>query len=450
MNRSRQAGLSLNARKALQNIVGRLQVNDPTPDLASPFAALTDFSTLPAFTELKMQRSMADLVDLENPFFRVHERRAGATTQIEDRTLSNFSSYDYLGLNGHKEVAEAAKAAIDLYGISASASRVVAGERPIHRALENKLAELYGQDACAVFVSGHATNISTISTIMGAKDLVLYDSLAHNSIVTGAIYSGAERRAFPHNDAEALDAMLTSLRPRYKRVLIVIEGLYSMDGDMPDLAAFIAVKQRHAAWLMVDEAHGLGVLGKNGHGLHEFAGVDPRDVDIWMGTLSKTLSGCGGYIAGCSPLVETLKCTAGGFVYSVGMPPAIAAASLKALEIMLREPERVERLHRNGTLFRDLAKAAGLDTGLSLGYAVVPIILQDSLVAVALGQKLFERGINVQPIIPPAVPEKSSRLRFFITADHKEEQIRETIDIIAEERKAIGDGRSIVSRAKRS
>jgi 7-keto-8-aminopelargonate synthetase-like enzyme len=235
------------------------------------------------------------------------------------------------------------------------------------------------------------------------------------------------------------------MRGRFQRVLIVVEGLYSMDGDAPDLAEFIAVKNRHSAWLMVDEAHSLGVLGPHGKGVFEACGVDPQQVDIWMGTLSKTLAGCGGYIAGPRALIDILKCTAGGFVYSVGLPPAIAAACLASLQLMQREPARTQRLQENGTLFLKLAREAGLDTGTSQGMAIIPILLRNSLVTVALGQKLFERGINVQLIIPPAVPEQSSRLRFFITSEHSEAQIRSTVTALAEELEKIGDGTSLLN-----
>ncbi len=177
------------------------------------------------------------------------------------------------------------------------------------------MAQHYGQEDCVVFVSGHATNVSTIGAILGPKDLIVHESLAHNSILAGAILSRAERRSFPHTDFMALDLLLTSIRPRFERVLIVVEGLYSMDGDVPDLPMLVEIKRRHNAWLMVDDAHGLGVLGPKGYGLFDHSGTDPREVDIWMGTLSKTLAGCGGFIAGPTALVEYLKCMSGGFVY---------------------------------------------------------------------------------------------------------------------------------------
>ena len=395
----------------------------------------TDFTTLPGYRELQTQRSFAEMIGLANPFFRVHEQRAGARTRIGERSYVNFASYDYLALNGHPEVQAAAKAAIDRYGTSASASRLVAGERPVHRDLERGLAAHYGQDDCVAMVSGHATNVGVISAILGARDLVVYDELIHNSIALGAQFSGAARRSFPHNDIGALEAILESARPSHARCLIIVEGLYSMDGDWPDLAALVELKQRFGAWLMVDDAHGLGVLGAGGHGLHELAGIDPRQVDIWMGTLSKTLAGAGGYIAGPSPLIDFIRTSVGAFVFSVGLSPPVAAACGKALEIMQREPDRVRRLHENGAAFLKAAKARGLDTGTSEGLAIVPVILGESLKAAMLSNRLAERGINVMPILHPAVAERHARLRFFITAEHSLEDIEFAVTATAEEMK---------------
>ncbi|ACA14889.1 8-amino-7-oxononanoate synthase [Methylobacterium sp. 4-46] len=445
-------------REALAGFVAARLGKAPTrpgPTRPAPKPALVpaqDFESLPGYKELKLQRSAAELIGLGNPFFRVHDAKAGATTRIDGETLINFSSYDYLGLNGHAEVNAAAQAALSTYGTSASASRVVAGERPGHLALERALAAHYGTESCVVMVSGHATNVATIAALMEAGDVIYHDALIHNSVVTGAQLSGAQRRSFPHNDLAALEGLLHATRHEHRRALIIIEGLYSMDGDAPDLAGFVALKERYGAWLMVDEAHGLGVLGRHGHGLHEHCDVDPRSVDIWMGTLSKTLSSCGGYVAGCAALVEFLKCTAGGFVYSVGMSPPLAAAAAASLDLMHREPERVERLRRNGQLFLSEARQRGLDTGTSLGLAVVPVIIGDSLKAVTLSDRLFKRGVNVQPIIHPAVPERSSRLRFFLTSEHTVEQIRLTVAALAEETAELNRGGSLVERliARRS
>ena len=402
------------------------------PRTALP-ASATDFSSLPGFKELQTQESLAIALGLENPFFRVHERRAGADTLIGNRTLTNFSSYDYLGLNGHPEVVAAAKTAIDRYGTSASASRLVAGERPVHRDLERALAGIYEAEDAVAMVSGHATNVGVIGQLVGPKDLIVYDELIHNSVVVGAQLSGAQRRSFPHGDLDALDLLLAGTRRQFARTLIVVEGLYSMDGDSPDLARLVDIKGRHSCWLMVDEAHSLGVLGRRGLGLHEQCGVDPSAVDIWMGTLSKTLAGAGGYVAGTKALIDYVKTNVGAFVFSVGLSPPVAAASAAALDLMLREPERVERLHRNGARFLQAAKGLGLDTGTSAGLAVTPVILGESLKAASLSQKLMERGFNVMPILHPAVPEQLARLRFFITSEHTPEQIDDAARVTAEE-----------------
>jgi len=432
-------GLSDAERDALlTHVVARGGVKRPAAPEQPKERRAGEFSALPGYRELIMQRSLGSALGFDDPFYRLHEGRAGPETKIGGRTFLNFSSYDYLGLNGHPNVTAAAKAAVDMYGTSPSASRLTAGERPVHRELEKGLAEIYGAEACLCMVSGHATNVTTIGHLVGAKDLVVYDSMAHNSILVGAKLSGAERRSFAHNDISTLDALLSAMRDRYENVLIAVEGLYSMDGDYPDLPALIEVKRRYGAWLMVDEAHALGVLGRRGHGLFEHFGVDPSQVDIWMGTLSKTLSACGGYIAGSAQLIDYLKFIAGGYVYSVGMSPVLAAAAVASLDLMRREPERVAKLQANGAYFVERAKKARLNTGMSGGYSVVPIIVGDSLRTVSLGQKIYNRGIYALPIIPPGVPDKSARLRFFITAEHSKEQIEQAVAVTAEESARLG------------
>jgi 8-amino-7-oxononanoate synthase len=399
-------------------------------------SAWLDFKNLPGYAEQRILRSAASALGLRDPYFLIHERDAGASTVIDGRGMVNFSSYDYLGLNHHSAVRAAAMAAIERYGVSASASRLVAGERPIHRALEAALANHYRQQGCVTYVSGYAANVATIGALLGPRDLILHDALAHNSILMGAQSSRAERRAFPHNDMAGLDATLAAIRGQFDRVLIVAEGLYSMDGDVCDLPALVELKDRHQAWLMIDDAHGLGVLGARGLGVFEHYDIDPRRVDIWMGTLSKTLAACGGFIAGSDALVEFLKHSAGGFVYSVAMPPAIAAAALAALELLHREPERVLQLRANARLFIQAARKAGLDVGASIGEAIVPIMTGSSIRAAALSQRLFDRSVNVQPIIYPAIPERLARLRFFLSSEHTPEQITSVIPVIAQELEA--------------
>ena len=420
-------GLSAAARLALlQRLSKRKEEKPPAAGAARAFREL------PGQRDMDLIREAAGALGLENPFFRPHEGIAGATSRIGNREVVNYGSYNYLGLNGDARVVAAAKAAIDRHGVSASASRMVSGERPVHAELEAALAAHYGADAALAFVSGHATNVTVVGHLMGPRDLILHDAAIHNSCAEGARLSGAKRVAFTHNDWRAAERELAAARRGARRALIVIEGHYSMDGDIPDLPRFVEMARRHDAWLMVDEAHGMGVVGATGQGIHEHWGVDPREVDIWMGTLSKTLSGCGGVIAGNADLIAWLRHSAPGFVYSVGMAPALAAAALESLRILHAEPERVARLHANAGLFLRLAREAGLDTGGSAGFAIVPVIIGSSVGAARLSQALFERGINVQPILYPAVPEASARLRFFLSCEHTEAQIRATIAAVAE------------------
>jgi 8-amino-7-oxononanoate synthase len=400
-------------------------------------AARLDVSKLEGFREIRMIREAAEFLGISDPFFRVHEGIAGAETVIDGRRFVNFASYNYIGLNGHPDIVSAARAAIERYGTSVSASRPVSGERPVHRDLEHALARIHGTEDCVVLVGGHSTNVTVIGHLLGREDVIVHDALIHNSIVQGAILSGARRVPFPHLDHEAADRLLRETRQRGGHALLVIEGHYSMDGDVPDLPAFIAAARRNRAWLMVDEAHALGVLGPRGFGTADRFGVDPGEVDIWMGTLSKSLVSCGGYIAGSKDLVYILKVAAPGFVFSVGMAPPAAAAALAALELLEREPERVRRLNDRAALFLRLAREGGLDVGGSIGASIVPIVTGSSIRAGRLAQALFDRGVNVQPILYPAVPERAARLRFFATASHTEEQIRDTVEILLEESRRV-------------
>ncbi|MFD0489161.1 type I polyketide synthase [Saccharopolyspora spinosporotrichia] len=375
----------------------------------------------------------AEAAGVSNPYFLVNDGITRDTSVIGGREVLNFSSYDYLGLSGHPAVVEAVQDAVARYGSSCSASRLISGEKPVHRELEAALAGLLGTEDAVAMVSGHATNVTVIGHLVGPEDLVVHDSLAHNSILQGCVLSGATRRPFPHNDHAALDALLNSVRHRYRRVLVLIEGVYSQDGDIPDLPAFIEVKRRHRALLMIDEAHSAGVLGATGGGIGEHFGVRREDVELWSGTMSKALAGCGGYVAGSRHLVRYLKYTAPGFVYSVGMTPPNAAASLAALRRLRAEPELVAGLHQRGRLFLRLARRAGLDTGCSDGTPIIPCVVGDSLKTLRLSNALLRRGINVNPILAPAVPEELARLRFFVTTHHTEEQIHRTVAAVSEE-----------------
>ncbi|MGA2680076.1 MAG: aminotransferase class I/II-fold pyridoxal phosphate-dependent enzyme [Sedimentisphaerales bacterium] len=396
-----------------------------------------DFAQFPEYAQLKRQERMLLAVTGDNPYFRVDQGGTGSAACINGRQLINFCVYDYVGMSHDPEVAAAAKSAIDRYGTSAGASRLISGEKQVHHDLEQALAAFLNVPAAIVFVSGHATNVTTIGHLLGPDDLILHDNLAHNSIIQGAELSGATRRSFAHNDWMAMDAVLSECRHRYRRVLIAIEGVYSMDGDFPDLPRFVELKKKHKALMLVDEAHSLGTMGPTGRGIGEYWGVARADVDLWMGTLSKSLASCGGYIAGSVELVEYLKYTAPGFVYSVGISPPNAAAALASLMVLQRQPQRVNLLHELSALFLKLAGQRGLDTGLAAGTPVIPVIIGGSAKSLRLSKALFQRGINVQPILYPVVPEHAARLRFFITTNHTRAQIHTTVSAIADELNAL-------------
>lgn len=392
-----------------------------------------NFELSPEYKQLKLQQQEIEALDLGNPFFIPQEGIVNNTTTIGDRQFINYATYNYLNMCGDPIVSAAANDAIARYGTSACASRLVCGEKPLHQELEQAIADFIGTEASIVYVGGHATNVSTIGHLFGKNDLILHDTFSHNSILQGCFLSGATVLAFPHNDWQKLDEMLSDRRRYYKRVLIVIEGIYSTDGDIAPLPQFIEIKKRHKTFLMVDEAHSIGVLGENGRGIAEYFGVNPHDVDLCMGTLSKSFASCGGYIAGSFALIEYLKYTAPGFVFSVGMAPPNAAATLAAIALLKKEPQRVKILHQRAELFLQLAKERGLNTGNSQDSPVVPIIVGDSLKSVILSRYLFGRGINVPFMFYPSVPQNAARLRFFITCTHTEEQIRFTIDALTEE-----------------
>jgi 8-amino-7-oxononanoate synthase len=392
-----------------------------------------DLHRFPEFRELQQRISQFEMAGVENVFFHVHEGVTNDTTVIDGRKLVNFSSYNYLGSSGNPSVNQAVKDAVDRYGTSVSASRLVSGEKTIHRELERALANFIGAEDTIVYVGGHSTNETTIGHLIKPGDLILHDELAHNSIVQGCLLSTAQRRAFPHNDWQACDRMLGEMRSNYRRVLVVIEGVYSMDGDFPDLPKFVEAKKKHRALLMVDEAHSIGTMGPTGRGIVEHFGMKAGDIDLLMGTLSKSFGSCGGYIAGPTELVQYLKYTAPGFVYSVGISPSNAAAALAAIRRLETHPELVAKCAANSQLFLELAKQRGLNTGYSNQTPIIPIIIGNSTKALLASIRLFERGINAMPIMHPAVEESAARLRFFITSEHTEQQIREAVDAVHEE-----------------
>jgi 8-amino-7-oxononanoate synthase len=406
---------------------------DEDSSASGPISATTyDVSLFPECVAFQERLLMTAAAGLENPFFRVKDRVCKGAATIAGRDVVSYTSFDYLGMANDPRVMAAAKEAIDQFGTSASASRLVGGNHAILPQLDEAIARFVGTESAVVFPSGFGTNASVLGHLFGEKDLILYDELAHNSIVQGSTLSRAQRRPFPHNDFAFLDNLLRDIRGNYRRVVVAIEGVYSMDGDYPDLPHVLEVKKRHGALLYVDEAHSIGVMGSTGRGICEHFGVDPNEGDLWMGTISKALGSLGGYLAGRHVLIQYLKYTTPSFVFATGLSPANTAAALAAVQLLQEEPERVTRLRDRSRLFLNLAKDSGLNTGNSQDTPVIPVILGDSMRCVRVGAELLRRGVDAQPILYPAVPDSQSRLRFFITAEHSEEDICRTVQLLLE------------------
>jgi 8-amino-7-oxononanoate synthase len=350
-----------------------------------------------------------------------------------DEQRIDFGNYDYLGLCSHPSVRQAAKAAIDRYGTSVSASRIVSGQIGLHAELERRLAAFLGTADCLVLVSGYLTNVTVIDHLFGRADLIVHDHGAHNSILTGSRLAGAETASYPCQDWPALEGLLAERRSRHRRALLVAEGIYSMEGGVLDLARANAARQRHDLLLMVDEAHSLGVLGRTGRGIVEHAGLPADAVDIRMGTLSKALASCGGYIAGDAGLIEYLRFLAPGFIFSVGLSPPDTAASLAALEVLEREPARVEGLRERIRLFRQTGRGLGLPLTGDPDSPVASLVIGDAERCMELSRRLMEAGVDVPPVLPPAVARNAARLRFFVTLRHSPAQIATALRIVARE-----------------
>jgi 8-amino-7-oxononanoate synthase len=402
---------------------------------AKPRAAVAGDDASDPFPECRaLEERLAGLAEagLANPFLLANERVDGRQARIGGRDVVAFTSFDYLGLACHPEVKRAAREAIDRFGCSASASRMVGGNNTILDDLDAELAAFIGTERAVVFPCGYGTNASVLQHLCGEGDLILYDELSHNSIMQGAGAAKAGKRSFRHNDHAQLDGLLRDLRSQYRRVVVAIEGVYSMDGDYPDLPRFLEVKRRHDALLYVDEAHSIGTMGPEGRGICDHFGVDPREGDLWMGTISKALGAQGGYLAGSDRLIRYLGFTTPAFVFSTACSPPNAAAALEAVRVLRREPWRVTRLRERSELFLKLADDVGLDTGPSADTPVIPVITGSSSRAILVSQLLLERGINARPILYPAVREAAARVRFFLTCEHTEEQIVRTVETLAE------------------
>lgn len=366
-----------------------------------------------------------------NPYYLPHEGVSGPVTRMADRDVVNFSSFGYLDLAAEPRVHAAAKAAIDEYGTSAAAVRIVAGEIPLYGELERDIAEIYDADSAIVTASGFLTNAAAVAFLLGKRDLAVCDSLIHNSIVSGTEWARCQRVNFRHNDPESLEAILKMSRRSFDRALVLVEGLYSMDGDIVRLPEIIEVARKYDCSIMIDEAHSFGVLGAKGLGVRELFDLPGDAVDVWMGTLSKAIGSVGGYLAGSRALVDGFKYVASGLsMYTAAPAPSAIAAAMESLAVLRAEPDRVTTLQRNAQYFQRRATELGFDTGRCQGTPIVPIMTGADQPAVLASLAMLQRDISVNAITHPVVPAGEARLRFFINYRHTEQQLENTLRVL--------------------
>ncbi|HPJ02631.1 MAG TPA: aminotransferase class I/II-fold pyridoxal phosphate-dependent enzyme [Candidatus Limiplasma sp.] len=396
------------------------------------------FEDAPEYIAFKKRIESLEALGGQNPYFVCHESPLRDTSIMDGREALNFGSYNYAGMSGRPEVVQAAKDAIDKYGTSDSGSRLLAGEKELNIELEKEIADWKHTEDALVLVGGHSTNVTFVGNFCDQNDLILYDVLAHNSIEQGCRLSRATTKPFPHNDSEALERILRVQRERYAKMLIIIEGAYSMDGDIADVPAFVAVKKKYGCFLLVDEAHSACVIGETGGGVDEYFGLAPDDVDIKMGTLSKGLGTCGGYLAGSKALITYLRYSLPGFVFSVGISPPLAGATLKSIRLLRENPQIMKDMKRNIDFFVAEAKKRNLDICLAGHSAIIPVLVGQDEHAFYLSNKMRENGVFVPPAVYPAVPKNKARLRFCVISEHKPEQILKALDTLVKIAKESG------------
>lgn len=344
----------------------------------------------------------------------------GSHVTIEGRRLLLASSYSYLGLLGHPVIQTAAKAALEQYGTGTHGVRLLAGNTEVHDRLERRIADFVGAEAAVVYSSGYLTNVAVISGLVGKGDVVVCDKLNHASIVDGCLLSRAKFVRVPHNDADAVDRALAQV-PRGVGRLVVVDAVFSMDGDAIDLPAIAERCRKYGARLMVDESHSLGVLGATGRGIEEHVGL-PGSIQLKMSSLSKSIPSAGGYVAGDAALITYLKHASRPFVFSAALPPASAAAAMAALDVVEAEPERVARVQAHARRLRTLLRQAGLPIR-DDPTPIIPVITGSDEAAMWMSRELFDRGFFVPPVVSPAVPAGTSRLRVTVTAAHSEAEV---------------------------
>jgi len=339
---------------------------------------------------------------------------------IDDQKVLNFCSNNYLGLADDVRLKEAAIVSLEAEGLGSGASRLVCGNLSAHKNLEERIARFKGTDAALVFSTGYMANVGIISSLFGRNDVIFSDKLNHASIIDGILLSQAKFKRYPHVDMKALEGMLQETREKIRKVIIT-DSVFSMDGDIAPLDKIVALAKKYNCQVMIDEAHALGVLGRIGRGAAEHFGVE-EEIDIKMGTLSKAVGSFGAYCCGSRELIDYLINKARSFIYTTGMPPSVAAASLKGIEIIESEPERREKLWDNARYLLRKLKETGFET-LRSQTPIIPVLVKESENAVRFSERLFEAGIFISAIRPPTVPAQTARLRLTVMATHTREDV---------------------------
>jgi len=366
---------------------------------------------------------------------RVLDDEQKAHTSVDHKSVVNLSSNNYLGLTTHPRLRQKALEAVQAFGVGTGSVRTIAGTMAMHMELERKLAEFKKVEAVVVFQSGFTANAGTVSAILTKDDVVISDELNHASIIDGCRLSRAAVKVFPHKDVDAARRIITAL-PAAQRKLLITDGVFSMDGDLGPLPELCALAEETGCIMMVDDAHASGVFGKNGRGTIDHFGMHGR-VDVQVGTLSKAIGALGGYVAGTRNLIEFLYHRARPFLFSTSHPPAVAAACIAAIDVLMEEPEIIDRLWDNTRFFKNGLEQLGFDTGASES-PITPVIAGDSARAMALSDRLFEEGVFAQGIAFPTVAKDKARVRTIVTATHTREDLQFALDAFGKVGRELG------------
>lgn len=368
------------------------------------------------------------------PFY--HPIESGQDTEVilNGQKILMFGSNSYLGLTQHPELIEAAKKALDDYGTGASGSRLMNGNLDLHERLEKELADFVGKESATVFSTGFQSNLGTIPALVGRNDYLIIDEMNHASIIEGTRLAWAKTLKFKHNDMEDLERILKKTE-KDKIALIVVDGIFSMEGDIAPLDKITTLADKYNASVMVDDAHSLGVLGKHGAGTADHFGVTDK-IDVIMGTFSKSLASLGGFVAGSADAINFIKHHARALLFSASIPPASAATVLKALEIIKKEPERIEKLWEN----THYAKKLLVDAGFNIGHSttpIIPILIGEDIMTYKLATLMLKEGVYVNPVVHPAVEKDKAILRYSLMATHTKEQIERSVETLLKSYKAL-------------